>query len=97
MLDDNFYASLNQELSEDQKQALARNIYTELEDRVGEQLEAQLGEQKYEEFVTVIAKDDENELDSWLAVSVPQYEVLVDQTLETLKQEAKADPAKFLS
>jgi hypothetical protein len=96
-MDDNFFASLGQGLSEREKQAMAAHIYAELEERVGAKLESQINDAQYEEFEAVVAKGNDLELDEWLSRNAPGYEALVEQTLEELKSEAKADPSKFLN
>jgi hypothetical protein len=95
-LDDDFFASLGQALNEQQKQTIASNIYSELEDRVGEKLESQLSDSQYTEFEIIVAKGNEPDLDDWLSANAPGYEQLVDQTLEQIKQEAKTGVNKFL-
>lgn len=96
-LDDAFFDSLGQQLTDTQKDAIAANVYSELEERVGAQLESQVSDQQYEEFQTVVAKGNDLELDEWLARNAPGYEELVEQTLEQIKQEAKTDLHRLLT
>ena len=95
-LDDDFFAGLGQKLTEVQKDKIAGNIYSQLEDRVGELLEARVSDQQFEQFEMLIAKGSDQELDTWLSQNAPGYDQLVEQTFEQIKQEAKLSPAKFL-
>jgi succinate dehydrogenase flavin-adding protein (antitoxin of CptAB toxin-antitoxin module) len=95
-LDDNFYAGLGRQLSEAEKQALAQNMYSELEERVGEKLESQLSEHQAEEFESLIDKGADNDLETWLEANAPGYEQLTEDVFAQIKQEAIADPAKYL-
>ena len=94
---DDFFAGLEQELSNQQKQSIAQNVYSQLEDRVGDKLQAQLSDQQYDDFEKVVESGHDQEIADWLANNAPGYQKLVDDTLEQLKQEVKADPNKFLA
>lgn len=96
MLDDDFFTDLNESLSENQKQTIAQNIYSQLEDRVGQQMESQLSDEQFQEFETMLENSDETQISAWLQTHAPGYEQLISSSLQQLKQEVKADPAKFL-
>lgn len=95
-LDDDFYASLNRDLTDEQKQTMARKIYSELEERVGEKLQSQLSEQQFQEFESLIDTGGHNRLDAWLEANAPGYEQLTEEVLEQIKQAAAADPTAYL-
>jgi hypothetical protein len=97
MLDDNFYGQFTQQLTDDQKQKIAENIYSELEDRVGEQLASEISDQQYDEFQKIADQGNDLDLEQWLKTNAPGYEKLVEDTLEQLKKEAIATTDKFLA
>ena len=94
-LDDAFYAGLGRELSEDQKQSMARKMYSQLEERVGEKLGSQLSAEQFEEFESLIDRGTDD-LDTWLQANAPGYEQLTEEVFGQIKQEAAADPSRYL-
>lgn len=72
-LDDNFLRDLGiTDLPEDQKKALLRHIYEELELRVGERLAEGMSESQMTEFETLLDRDEEKTR-QWLQDNAPEY------------------------
>jgi hypothetical protein len=97
MLDDDFFASLNRPLTEEQKQAIAEKVAAMLENRVGDKLADQVSDEKFTEFENVVENGDDAAVDEWLAANAPGYDQLVMQTLDQLKQEVATNPDSFMS
>src|SRR5438128_1730722 len=95
-LDDDFFAGLGQHLTNEQKQAIAENVYSELEDAVGEKMAAQLSDEQYEQFDQLLESGGDLDVEQWLAANAPGHEQAVEQIFELIKQAVKADPAKYL-
>jgi len=95
-LDDDFFASLGQPLTDGQKQAIAERVYTELEDKVGEAMADTLSDEQYEQFDQLLEKGGDLDVAQWLEANAPGHEQLVDDTFEAIKKAVKADPAKYL-
>lgn len=79
-----------------QKQTLLSNLYRELEVRVGDKLAGEINDEQFAQMETFIDQDDHDGLDNWLRQNYPDYEQIVSSELEKLKQEAIANPNKFL-
>jgi hypothetical protein len=97
MLDDDFFASLNKDLTEEQKQAIAEKVAAMLEDRVGDKLADQVSDEKFIEFENVVENGDDTAMDNWLAANAPGYDQLVMETLEQLKREVATNPDAFMN
>lgn len=77
-LDDNFLADIGiGDLPKEQKDALLKHIYEELELRVGTLLAEGLSESQMKEFEKILDRDDEF-ISSWLMTYVPGYEDTAD-------------------
>ncbi|HET9721674.1 MAG TPA: DUF5663 domain-containing protein [Candidatus Saccharimonadales bacterium] len=80
-----------------QAQAIAQNIYAALEDRVGDQVANLISDEQFDQYEVLIDQADDQKLDQWLDANVPNYDQLVEITLQSLKQEFQANPTAFLA
>ena len=85
------------QFSEEQRQKIIEKLYKQLEDRVGDKVAALVNDEQFARFESVIDEGDEEKLDEWLGINVPNYSQMVEKTLEQLKQEVAANPGSFLS
>lgn len=97
MQDDDFFSGVTQPLTEEQKKTILENVFSQLEETVGDKMADLVNDEKFAEFENVIAEDDEEKLDAWIEQNYPGYDQLVDSTLEQLRQEVAANPQSFLS
>ncbi len=96
--DNNLLAGLNlDQFSEEQCQKIIEKIYHVLEDRVGNKMVSMVSDEKFAQFELMVDQADENKLDEWLSINVPNYDQMVESILEELKQEVAANPQTFLA
>jgi predicted nucleic acid-binding protein len=96
-VDGNLLAGIDlSQFNEAEQGKILENLYQRLEDRVGRQVEAIVPDTKFDEFETLIDSMDEKKLSQWLDVNVPDYDDIVQKTLDQLKQEVTANPTSFL-
>ena len=96
--DDNLLSRVNlDQFSEADRQKILKKIYEQLEDRVGAKVESMVTDEQFAQFEAIVDEADESKLDDWLEKNVPNYEQVVDEILQQLKQEVAADPGSFLS
>jgi hypothetical protein len=95
--DDSLLAGLDlSQFSESQQAEILQNLYTRLEDKVGDQVAAIVSDEQFAEFEDVVAQANDERLNDWLDHNIPTYAEITESVLEQLKQEVAANPQSFL-
>src|SRR3990167_7666434 len=95
--DDNLLTGINlDQFSEADQQKIQEKLYRQLENRVGAKVESIVSDEQFTQFESVVDQGDENKLDEWLEKNLPNYEQIVGEILQQLKQEVTANPQSFL-
>ena len=96
-LPDNFLSNpAFADLNEESKNLLLKNLYIELESRVGEKLVELVSPEKFAEFEALADNASEDMIMDWLDKNCPGYEQTVQSILDELQNEAIANKEKFL-
>ncbi len=95
-MDDSLLSGVDlSQYSEQQQEKMLAKLYGKLEEQVGEKVAALVSDQQFDQFEALIDQGDEDKLDEWLMANVPDYEKLVEDTLNQLKQELQTNPQAF--
>lgn len=98
MTDDDLLADLDlSQFKEAERELIEANLYSQWEERLGDQLAKIVSDDKFAEFEMVIDQDDEDKMDEWLSANVPGYEDLAAKLLEDIKQQVRGNPEAFLA
>lgn len=93
-IDNSFLQELGlDDLPLEEKDLLLAQIYEQLELRVGTRLADAMNDQQLAEFEQFIDANDEQKALQWLQTNFPDYPKVVQEELERLKQELKANSA----
>ena len=79
-----------------EKNEMLQHIYATLEMRVGMKLAEQMSDEQLDEFESFIDGNDEEGALKWLEANFPDYKKVVEQQLNQLKEEIKADSADII-
>lgn len=75
-----------QNLPDDQKQKIIEQLQTELEERVGEKLAANMSDEQLSEL-DKMASENEDMVIEWLEANRPDYQDVVAETANEMKEE----------
>lgn len=78
------------------RDTIIKNIYKQLEDRVGDQVATIVSDKQFAEFEGILAQTNEEKINQWLDHNVPNYADITVSILDQLKQEVAANPTSFL-
>ncbi len=96
-LDDNFLQSLGLgAMPAEEKEAFLQHLYDELELRVGTRLSDGMSAKLLREFDTLVETGDEAGALKWLETNRPDYQQVVAEELERLRQEVVANKDKIV-
>jgi Protein of unknown function (DUF5663) len=84
-------------LSADDAQSLLQHLYSELELRVGMRLSENLTDQQLAEFEEITNRGDEQAAFVWLETNCPNYKDVVQQELDKLAAELRANKDQILA
>lgn len=83
-------------MPDDQKQPFLEHLYTALEERVGARLAEGLSEEQFTAFETLVNNRDDKGAVKWLEVNRPDYQQIVGEELEKLRQEVLVNRDRIL-
>ncbi len=72
------------------------HIRDTLQTRIGTRVEAELGEEKANEFDSVISQNDPAVIKTWLETNLPSYQQIVDDEIAKIKSDIEPQVAGIL-
>jgi len=89
-IDNNFLASLGLgSIPEEEKKRMLLDIAENLMAKVGLRVEAQLNEDQLQAYDQLLENSDASAIQQWLQTNVPDYQRIVSEEIDKLREEIK--------